>query len=68
MPAPLPPPSDPHDLASELLLGMRLVGVQYKRIEAVAPFGFGFGKAPGRAQFHHAQLHPDGSAGRGPFR
>src|SRR6201996_8733039 len=52
MPATLPQPADTHDLASELLLGMRLVGVQYKRIEAVAPFGLGFGKAPGRAQFH----------------
>lgn len=55
---PTPLPSDTHDLASELLLGMRLVGVQYKRIEAVAPFGLGFGKAPGRAQFHFV--------GRGP--
>lgn len=46
------------DLASELLLGMRLVGVQYKRIEVAAPFGLGFGHVAGRAQFHFV--------GRGP--
>lgn len=57
MDAPLPP-SAPHDLASELLLGMRLVGVQYKRIEVAAPFGLNFGEAPDRAQFHFV--------GRGP--
>jgi AraC-like DNA-binding protein len=51
MDAPLSP-SAPHDLASELLLGMRLVGVQYRRIEVAAPFGLNFGEAPGRAQFH----------------
>lgn len=49
---------DAPDLASELLLGMRLVGVQYKRIEVAAPFGLGFGHLPGRAQFHFV--------GRGP--
>ncbi|QNK03737.1 AraC family transcriptional regulator [Dyella telluris] len=37
---------------------MRLVGVQYKRIEVTAPFGLGFGHLPGRAQFHFV--------GRGP--
>ncbi|WP_207906790.1 AraC family transcriptional regulator [Luteibacter rhizovicinus] len=52
MATPLSQPSDTYDLASELLLGMRLVGVQYKRIEMAPPFGLGFGTVPGRAQFH----------------
>lgn len=47
-----PAPADAMDLASELLLGMRLVGVKYKRIEIGPPFGLRFGHAPGRAQFH----------------
>jgi AraC-like DNA-binding protein len=40
------------DLMSELLLGMRLHGVQYRRIELTPPFGLSFGTEPGRAQFH----------------
>ncbi len=40
------------DLMSELLLGMRLKGVQYRRIEMTPPFGLTFGTEPGRAQFH----------------
>jgi len=58
---PSPPPSalpDAHDLVSELLLGMRLSGVQYRRIHVARPFGLSFGEAPGRAQFHFV--------GRGP--
>ncbi|WP_158784593.1 AraC family transcriptional regulator [Pantoea sp. BAV 3049] len=47
-----------HDLASELLLGMRLLGVQYRRIELTAPFGIGFINAPGRAQFHFVSRGP----------
>lgn len=47
-----PTSTDAMDLASELLLGMRLVGVKYKRIEIGPPFGLRFGHAPGRAQFH----------------
>lgn len=43
---------DVHDLVSELLLGMRLSGVQYRRIHVARPFGLSFGDAPGRAQFH----------------
>lgn len=50
--------SGSHDLISELLLGMRLVGVDYRRIEVARPFGLDFGNAPGRAQFHFV--------GRGP--
>lgn len=46
---PVPPPLD---LMSELLLGMRLRGVQYRRIEVVPPFGFGFGDGPDRAHLH----------------
>src|SRR5690606_41962909 len=48
----IPAPTPGHDLASELLMGMRLVGVKYRRIEMDAPFGLAFGNAPGRAQFH----------------
>ncbi|MBR8255351.1 AraC family transcriptional regulator [Burkholderia ambifaria] len=54
----LPPVPDVHDLVSELLLGMRLSGVQYRRIQVPRPFGLSFGHAPGRAQFHFV--------GRGP--
>ncbi|MCU1796325.1 AraC family transcriptional regulator [Pectobacterium polaris] len=40
------------DLISELLRGMRLSGVTYRRIETHAPFGVSFHYEPGRAQFH----------------
>lgn len=40
------------DLISELLRGMRLSGVKYRRIEASSPFGVAFHHAPGKAQFH----------------
>ncbi len=39
----LPPIPDVHDLVSELLLGMRLSGVQYRRIQVARPFGLNFG-------------------------
>ncbi|MBT2119296.1 AraC family transcriptional regulator [Dyella sp. LX-66] len=52
------PSATPHDLASELLLGMRLVGVQYRRIEVSPPFGLAFGEEPGRAQFHFVARGP----------
>ena len=55
LPAPVP---DVRDLVSELLLGMRLSGVQYRRIQVPRPFGLSFGHVPGRAQFHFV--------GRGP--
>ena len=42
----------PPDLMSELLLDMRLRGVQYRRIEITPPFGLAFGREPGRAHFH----------------
>ncbi len=54
----LSPLPEVHDLVSELLLGMRLSGVQYRRIQVARPFGLSFGHAPGRAQFHFV--------GRGP--
>lgn len=50
--------AETHDLASELLSGMRLLGVQYRRIELAAPFGVGFDSAPGRAQFHFVSRGP----------
>ncbi|MGS0896962.1 AraC family transcriptional regulator [Burkholderia stagnalis] len=53
MSEPLPPSAtDVHDLVSELLLGMRLSGVHYRRIQVAQPFGLSFGEVPGRAQFH----------------
>ncbi len=50
-------PLDP-DLVSELLMGMRLVGLDYRRIEAAPPFGFSFGEVGGRAQFHFVARGP----------
>lgn len=44
------PESD--DLVTELLLGMRLSGVQYRRMNIAHDEGLGFENAPGRAQFH----------------
>ncbi len=37
---------DSHDLVSELLLGMRLKGVQYRRIHVAPPFGLRFQNPP----------------------
>lgn len=42
----------PLDLMSELLLGMRLRGVSYRRIELAPPFGVAFGDGSGRAHLH----------------
>ncbi|WP_439851804.1 cupin domain-containing protein [Pseudomonas syringae] len=50
--------SSSSELISELLLGMRLSGVQFRRIEVSHPAGVGFSNAVGRAQFHFV--------GRGP--
>ncbi len=52
-----PPPGKP-DLVSELLLGMRLSGVQYRRIQVTPPFGIGFGAVSGWAQFHFIARGP----------
>ncbi len=38
------------DLTSELLRGMRLSGVNYRRIETARPFGVGFSAVAGKAQ------------------
>ncbi|MHA4979777.1 cupin domain-containing protein [Pseudomonas extremorientalis] len=40
------------DLIDELLRGMRLSGVQYRRIQAGPSFGMGFDARPGHAYFH----------------
>ncbi|ONG53795.1 AraC family transcriptional regulator [Pseudoroseomonas deserti] len=40
------------DLMSELLQGMRLRGIQHRRIRLAAPFCLDFPGDPGRAQFH----------------
>lgn len=40
------------DLMSELLLGMRLRGIQYRRIHTGSSFGFAFRAKPGCAYFH----------------
>ncbi|OZI21081.1 AraC family transcriptional regulator [Bordetella genomosp. 9] len=42
----------PGDVVSELLLGMRLFGIQYRRMQFAPPFGVEFAAAAGRAQFH----------------
>jgi AraC-like DNA-binding protein len=42
----------PTDLVSELLLGMRLTGLRYRRMQLASPFGIRFGAEAGRAQFH----------------
>ncbi|MBR0556957.1 AraC family transcriptional regulator [Ciceribacter sp. L1K23] len=39
------------DLVSELLLGMRLVGVDYRRVELSPPFSYAFGEGDARAKF-----------------
>jgi AraC-like DNA-binding protein len=52
--APLDQLSPPSDLMSELLLGMRLRGIQYRRIQTKPPFGLGFGAKPGHGYFHFA--------------
>jgi len=46
-------------LVSELLSGMRLFGVQFRRMEVPVSQGIGFSNEVGRAQFHFA--------GRGPL-
>ncbi|SFB12842.1 AraC-type DNA-binding protein [Pseudomonas sp. NFIX10] len=46
------------ELISELLMGMRLFGVQFRRMEIPKPLGVGFSNEIGRAQFHFV--------GRGP--
>jgi len=40
------------DLISELLTGMRLRGVQYRRVQTGPTFGFAFDDMPGHAYFH----------------
>ncbi|MGA3680770.1 AraC family transcriptional regulator [Pseudomonas graminis] len=40
------------DLINELLRGMRLRGVEYRRIQAGPTFGLGFDAKPGHAWFH----------------
>lgn len=56
MPSTLPLKSS--DLISELLLGMRLFGVQYRKIHMQRSVGVGFSNSKGRAQLHFV--------GRGP--
>lgn len=46
------------DLVSELLMGMRLSGLDYRRIEIAPPFGLRFGTVSGRAQFHFVARGP----------
>lgn len=48
----------PGDLVSELLLGMRLSGIQYRRVQVTPPFGIGFGAVNGWAQFHFIARGP----------
>lgn len=46
------------DVVSELLMGMRLLGVHYQRVLATPPFGLRFATVPGRAQFHFVARGP----------
>lgn len=46
------------DLTSELLQGMRLSGVNYRRIETSRPFGVAFSSVAGKAQFHFVSRGP----------
>ncbi len=50
------------DLTSELLRGMRLSGVNYRRIETARPFGVGFSAVAGKAQFHFISRGPGAAA------
>ncbi len=52
------PAANTNDLVTELLLGMRLSGVQYRRMQIAIDEGLGFENEVGRAQFHFV--------GRGP--
>src|SRR5690606_37873771 len=53
------------DVVSELLVGMRLQGLEYQRLQITPPFAVSYGEDPTKAQFHfvaqgHAYLHiPD---------
>src|ERR1700735_1553703 len=53
--SPARPSSDP---LNELLVGMRLTGVEYRRIELSPPFGLRFGASEGRAKFHFVARGP----------
>jgi AraC-like DNA-binding protein len=46
------------DPLNELLVGMRLTGVEYRRIELSPPFGLGFEASQGRAKFHFIARGP----------
>nr|WP_300313836.1 AraC family transcriptional regulator [Halomonas sp.] len=50
--------SPPSDLVSELLLGMRLSGVRYRRTQLASPFGITYGTSEGWAQFHFIARGP----------
>ena len=43
------------DLINELLRGMRLRGVEYRRIQAGPTFGLSFAEKAGHAWFHETQ-------------
>lgn len=53
-----PPASLPSDRVSELLLGMRLRGIRYRRIQVTPPYGLRFGTIEGWAQFHFIARGP----------
>ncbi|QTP57892.1 AraC family transcriptional regulator [Billgrantia antri] len=54
----MPKPELPSDLVSELLLGMRLRGIAYRRIQLSPPLGVEFGQVEGWAQFHFVARGP----------
>ncbi|KAA0011840.1 AraC family transcriptional regulator [Billgrantia pellis] len=53
-----PSASLPGDRVSELLMGMRLRGIRYRRIQVTPPFGLCFGSKEGWAQFHFIAQGP----------
>lgn len=61
---------DNGDVVSELLIGMRLHGLEYQRLQITHPFAVRYGEDPAKAQFHfvaqgHAYLHtPDNALHR----
>ncbi|RDS98936.1 hypothetical protein DWU95_38715, partial [Burkholderia contaminans] len=54
----LPPIPDAHDLVSELLLGMRLSGVQSRPIQVARPFRLYLAPGPGPAPFQFLPRGP----------
>ncbi|ALM52247.1 AraC family transcriptional regulator [Halomonas huangheensis] len=55
---PISPPGASSEWISELLLGMRLAGLEYRRIQMAPPFGVRFDTLSSCAQFHFVAQGP----------